>query len=192
MPDVDDFNIWQQESMHRKILKQFNTPKSQGGFRCDGFEEFPKMLYRAQRHPLGGKFYVALEKDEMSLDGNKVIVDAQAFNRTCQMIVETPEMEERAIKGGWRKSMGEAMQYVQDEELRLATEAAHRNYDDRNMGAKAKAQAEEIELKIHGHVAEIPEQRRVRKTLSPEHKAKLAAGRDKARAAKAGNPEPAV
>jgi len=180
----EDFNIWQQESMHAKILKQFNTPKSQGGFNRDGFEEYPKLLYMAQKHPLSNKFYVALAEDELSLDRTRVLVDAQQFNRSCQMTVDSPEMEERAIKGGWRKSQGEAMQYREDESLIQATLSAHKNYEDRNMSERAKEESEAYERVTPGHVAEIPEQPRMRKPLTEEQKQNRRASLAKARAAR--------
>lgn len=180
----EEFSIWQKESMHRKILRQFNTPKSQGGERGEPGQEYPKMLYKAQRHPLGGRFYVFLDKDELSLDGKTVIVDAQAFNRTCQITVDTRELEERVKRDGWRKSMAEAMEYVGDSQEKSAIDAAHQNYLDRGMSEKALKEKEAYELTVPGHVASIPEKPRQRKPMSAETKAKLAASLAKAREAK--------
>lgn len=176
-----DFSIWQEESTHAKILKQFNTPKSQGGFRCNGFEEFPKLLYMARPHPISGRYYVALEADELSLDRTRTLVEAQQFNRSCQLLVETPEMEERALRDGWRKSQAEAMEYREQFVEKQAIAAAERNYDDRRMSEKAAAEAKAIEEKIHGHVPEIPAQPTEKKPTDPAKVDRMA----KARAAKA-------
>lgn len=156
--NIPDFNIWQQESNHAKVLRQFNTPKSQGGYRCDGHEEYPRMLYMARPHPISKRYYVALDADEMSLDRTRVLVDAGQFNRSCQLLVESPEKEERAIREGWRKSQAEAMEYRDQFVERQAISAAERNFDDRHLSKKAAAEAKAIEEKIHGHVAEIPAQ----------------------------------
>lgn len=160
---AEDFNIWSAESMHAKILKQFNTPKSQGGFRCDGFEPYPKMLYKANRHPQGGKYYVSLAEDELSLDRTRVLVDAQAFNRQCQLTVEDAEKEARAKKDGWCTSQAEALQWREDQDKRDAHAAAHRNYEDRNLSEKALAESKAREEASPVHMGEIPEQPRKRR-----------------------------
>lgn len=172
---MDEFNIWQQETMHSKILKQFNTPKRDGGFNANGFEEYPKMLYKAREHPLSHKFYVALEADELSLDRTRVIVDAQAFNRSCQMEVKDKEMEERAIREGWSKSQLEALHRHEVDILKLAKEAAHRNYDDRNLSEQAKVEAQRVEDSTPGQVAEVPEAPRRRRGRPPKKIATTAA-----------------
>ena len=186
----DEFNLWRDESSHAKILKQFNTPKSQGGYNCDGFEEYPKLLYKASRHPISRRYYVALAEDELSLDRTRVLVDAQMFNRSCQLTVSGPEMEEKAIKDGWRKSQAEAIELVKDYELRDATLAAHRNYEDQGMSEKALAESEAYQRVTPGHVAEIPEQPRMRKPLTEEQLQNRRASLAKARAARGKKGQP--
>jgi hypothetical protein len=155
--DIEEFNIWKSERGHMKALAKANARISQGGTHADGFQEFPKMLYRAKKHPFGGKFYVSLDEDELSPDRTRVLVDAQAFNRQCQMTVEDAEKEARAREDGWRPSQAEAVQYRLDEDKREAHEAAARNHADRNMSEKALTEAKRVEEATPTHMGEIPQ-----------------------------------
>lgn len=151
------FNIWESETFHAKELAKWNTPKRQGGYGANGFEEFPKMLYMARKHPITGKFVVAIDTDELSLDRTRILLDAQAFTKTCQFEVKGPEEESKAIRNGWRRSMAEAMAEHEDVVLTAATAAAHQNYLDRNMSEGAKAEKDRFEASTPEHVSDIPE-----------------------------------
>jgi hypothetical protein len=176
---------WPEESHYAKEMKRWDAPKREGGMNRNGFEPYPKMLYRTQPHPQSGRHEISMDKDIISLDKTVVLVDAQAFNNSCQLIVHRAEEEENAKRDGWRESQAEAVQFHLDELDRMAREAAHRNHDDRNLSEKAKAEARAIEEKIPGHVAEIPEQPRVKRSLSPEALQSKRDAMAKAREAKA-------
>jgi hypothetical protein len=149
---------WSDESYFKKEMKRWDAPKREGGMNRDGFERFPMMVYKPQPNPLSGKYEVAISQDVISLDKTVVLLDAEAFNTSCQMVVGNEEELDRAKRGGWRES--EAMKYHEDELTRLATEAAHRNHDDRNMSEAAKAEAKKVEDSTPSQVAEIKEKRR--------------------------------
>jgi len=182
---------WSDDSYFKKEMKRWDAPKREGGENRNGYLEFPKMLYKTQPHPISGKHEVAIDKDVISLDKTTVILDSQAFNNSCQTIVNNADEEDRYKREGWRNSQAEAVQYHLDELNRLATEAAYTNSDDARMSEKALAEKDRYERSVPGHVAEVPEARKVRKPMSEEHKAALRAGKEKARAAKAGT-EPAA
>lgn len=162
-PEIEPFDIWKSERGHVNALRAANARKSQGGTHADGFEEFPKMLYKAKPHPISNRYYVSLAEDELSLDRTRVLVDAQAFNRQCQLTVEDAEKEARAKKDGWCTSQAEAMLAVEAREKRDAHAAAHRNYEDRNLSEKALAESKRVEETSPGHLGEIPEQPKKRR-----------------------------
>jgi hypothetical protein len=164
---------WSDDSFYKKEINRWNAPKREGGMNRNGFERFPMMLYHTQEHPISHRHEVAIAEDVISLDKTRVILDAQAFNSSCQMTVNNEEELERAKRDGWCESQAEAVAWREQWVARLATEAAHRNYDDRNMSDKAKAEAEKAELAIPGHVAEIPE--RPRRKPGPKPKSQTAA-----------------
>lgn len=152
--------IWAEESFYAKEMKRWDAPKREGGMNRNGYEPFPRMLYKPQPHPMSGKYEVAIAEDIISLDKTRVILDSQAFNASCQMIVGNEEEFDRAKRNGWRETQTEAMEHHEGELSRLATEAAHRNHDDRNMSEPAKAEAQLVEDSTASHVAEIKEKRR--------------------------------
>lgn len=156
-PEIERFDIWKSERGHMNALKQANATLSQGGTHAEGFQEFPKMLYRASKHPISKRYYVALDEDELSLDRTRVLVDAQAFNRQCQLTVEDAEKEARAKKDGWCTSQAEALQWREDQDKRDAHAAAHRNYEDRNLSEKALAESKAVEEASPVHLGEIPQ-----------------------------------
>lgn len=147
---------WSPESFYAKEMARWNAPKREGGMNRNGHEEFPRMLYKPQPNPLSGKYEVAIDRDVISLDKTVVLLDAQAFNTSCQLVVSNEEELHRAKRDGWRESQAEAMKYHEDELSRLATEAAHRNHDDRNMSEAAKAEAQVVEDSTPSQVGEIP------------------------------------
>lgn len=160
---------WSEESQFKKEMRKWNTPKRDGGMNCNGFEKYPQMLYKAQKNPLSGKMEVAIAADVVSLDGTIVILSAEQFNASCQLLVNSDGELDKAKDGGWRESQAEAMAFLEALDLAVATAAAERNYSDRNLSEKAKAEATEIESKLPGHVAEIPRtKRRYTRKVKPQ------------------------
>jgi hypothetical protein len=177
--------LWPEESNYVKEHRKWDAPKRAGGMNRDGHEEYPKMLYRAQPHPISGRHEVSMDRDVISLDQTRVLVDAEAFNNSCQTIVKSEEEEERYKREGWSNSRKEAMEYHLGSLDRLAKEAALLNSDDHRMSERALAEKLAYEKSTPHHVAEVPESRRVRKPMSPEAKARASESLAKARAAKA-------
>lgn len=165
---------WSEDSFKRKEERKWNTPKSQGGMRCDGYEEFPRMLYKARENPLSGKFDVLLTRDIVSADRTTVLLSAEQFNAACQQTVNDQIEYNRAHADGWRDSPREAMEYHEGVETQNMVNAAVRAHDDRNMSDKAKAEAAKVEASTPGQVPEIPTADKRRESLEKARAAKAA------------------
>lgn len=152
--------LWSEDSLHTKERKKWDTPKRLGGMRCDGYEAYPRMLYRAQPNPLSGVYEVGATRDVLSKDKTVVIFNAEEFSRTCQHIVNNESEHARAREQGWRDTPQEAIAYHNGSETEALVEAAKRAYADRNMGEKAKAEADAYEASTDKQVPEIPEGRK--------------------------------
>jgi hypothetical protein len=150
---------WSDESSYKKEMKRWDRKKREGGMNADGFEPFPRMLYKAQRHPLSNKYEVAVDRDVISADKTLVIFDHEQFNTSCQLIVNDQREYDQAKAEGWRDSQKEAMAYREGLEQDMARAAAERNWEDRNMSEAAKAESAAYESTTAEHVGEIPEAR---------------------------------
>ena len=146
---------WSSESNYMKELTKWNTPRRNGGFGPNGHEEFPRMLYKAQRHPMSNKWEVALPRDVISADRTVVVLDAEQFNATCQKTVRNQEEYDRALADGYRKTHAEALDYAEGREQEKAVEAAVRAFEDSKLSEKAQAEAAVREGTGGEHVPEI-------------------------------------
>lgn len=138
----------------------------------------PRMLYKARHRP-DGKRSCGEVLD--SLCGGQ---SAEQWSRQCQLTVRDESEMIRALENGWRKTPAEALELLKEKDNAVQDATAERHYKDLRMSEPAQREAAAADLTTLKHLPEIPEKPRVKKQLSPEHKAKLAAGRDKAREAK--------
>ena len=152
--------LWSEDSFKRKEEKKWDTPKREGGMRCDGYEPYPRMLYRAMENPISGKTEVNLTKDVLSGDRTVVLLSAEQFNASCQTIVNDEREYQRAKADGWRDSPKEAIEYHNGTETEKLVASAVRAHEDRNMSEAAKAEAAKYEAATPDHVPEIPESRK--------------------------------
>jgi hypothetical protein len=107
------------------------------GMRPNGYRPYPAMMYKAlQKNPW--KFESQIAASE----------------------VEQRNLESRGFVGGGQGAAAEAFDAQQ---LEIAKIAAARNYEDRNMGERAKAESNAVEQASSAHVAAIPE-KKFRKT----------------------------
>ena len=166
---------WSPESQFVKIQRLWNTPKRQGGMNRDGYEEYPRMLYKAQLNPISNRMEVNLTRDVMSADRKDVLLSAENFNNSCQMTVNSDAEVEKYARDGWRKSQAEAMQFVRDLEAFVAEAAANRNYTDRNASDAAKREIAAAEASTHKNLAEIPEAPRLKRKYTRKIKPEAAA-----------------
>jgi hypothetical protein len=166
--------LWSEDSFHVKERKKWDTPKSIGGMKCNGYEPYPKMLYKAQQNPLSGKFEVGATRDVLSTDRTVVIFNAEQFSTSCQLIVNDEREEARAKAEGWRNSPKAALDYHEGKETESLVAAAVRAHEDRNMSDAAKAEAAAVEAATDGQVAEIPTADKRRESLEKARAAKAA------------------
>jgi len=131
------------ESELGKEMAKWNKPYK--------YEPFPKMLYKAQRLPNG---HVSVAETDDGIFGGQP-GSAETFSTTCQMTVQDETELTRAIEMGWRDNPNGAMEFFEEKEKALAASAAHRAYEDRNMGEKATAEASAADAETAVHVAEV-------------------------------------
>lgn len=127
------------------------------------YRPYPKMLYRAQ-HYNGKASCMATVADQGEYkdyrEYERAVEMADRFTAKCQRVVGSEEERARAMEDGWRESPQEAIDYLIARDAAVGKEAAHRNYDDRNMSELAKREIAAAEAASDGqHVAEIPRAR---------------------------------
>lgn len=123
------------------------------------YKPYPKMVYRAQQRPDGR---VSVGEGSDSQCGGQP-GSAEAFTRTCQHIVSSEGEHREMSARGWSDTPQEALARHEELERMVADAAAHRAHDDRNMGARAKVEADEAEAATAVHVAEVPQKKLARK-----------------------------
>lgn len=111
--------------------------QSEGGKAGQGFEPYPKMLFRAVR-----------------ADGGPRIAG--------QLVVDSEREEKYQKTLGWHDGQKEAIQAIRDEDTEFARLAANRAHNERLMSDKAKAEARAIDESTIQHQPTIPEQSRPR------------------------------
>ncbi len=150
---------------------------------------FPKMLYKAEHRPDGKRSVHEIEDSLFPVQGEKGRIiqagAAEQWSRRCQLTVYNETEMSRAMESGWRKTPKEALEFLESRDNAIANETAERHYKDARMSPQAQAEASSKDQETLKHLPEIPEARLVKKQLSPEHKAAMAAGREAARAKKA-------
>jgi len=142
--------------------------------------QLPRMLFKASHRP-DGKRSVGEVLD--SLFGGSTGA-AEQWSRRCQLTVYNETELSRALESGWRKTPQEALDLLKAQDNAMENLTAERHYKDARMSEPAQREAAAADQETLKHLPEIPEKPRQRKVLSAEHKAKLAAGRDRAREAK--------
>jgi len=112
---------------------RWDRPKSQGGMRCDGFEEYPKSMFRAGRPD----------------HGNIKITES------CS--VGSAHEEARQYDDGWRPTQQAAIDLVKARDQEIAELAAERHYVERSMSPAAQREAAAVDEATVYHVPAIPE-----------------------------------
>jgi len=155
-----------EETKERARHEQFHSEWTIGGLQPGNpyvYRQYPMMLFQARQVPGNGRWAVALEppsrhgfRDHM--DWDMACSHAASFTASCQRTVNNEAEHKRAREEGWRDSQGEALEFRAALDKMIGDEAAARNYRDRNMSEKAKAESDAIQAETFGHVPSIPEQ----------------------------------
>ena len=165
------------ESEIGKELARWNTPRNQVvpgtngefGKKNVGYERYPAMLYLA-RQQRNGQYAVTVPMPspadyQTDLNGQQYLraeQQALAFNESCQRTVRNDTEFEQAVREGWRKTPGEAMDFRKSLEDAVSTAAAERAYQDRRMSPAAQAEMAAAEADTHEHVLDVPAPKRTR------------------------------
>lgn len=145
---------------YAKELARWNTPKRFGGEGPNGFEEFPKMLYKAQVRANGQAVCLAPAvspygwRDAAEYD--RACLEAEQFTRTCQLIVQNGDEQDRARSQGWANSPTDAMKVYQASLDALSTAAAEERHRVARMGEVAQREFDAADAATHAHIADVP------------------------------------
>lgn len=121
------------------------------------YAEFPRMMFKALKRP-DGRVSVGEAEDEAGrAPWGGQFGFAEAFTKRCQRTVLTEDEKKAALNDGWRLTQPEALEYFEKLEQERGNVAAHRHHEDRNLGERAKAEAEAADAATSEHLAAIPE-----------------------------------
>lgn len=169
---------WPIESAYGKEIARWNTPRNRyledsngellkdlngspiRGENCVGYEEYPRLLYRAQRLPNGQPSVGEIPPhpgygrvDYQEYEQQIAFVDQ--FNRGCWREVKS-EKEERIAKGqGWCRTTQEALDLYEREQQAIARAAAEAEYAVRRMSPAAQAEWREAQDASSEHVVDV-------------------------------------
>lgn len=160
--------------------EQHHTVKTLGGLTPGNpyvYRPYPAMLYKAEQIPTNGKWATSMAPPpnfgfNTSEDWDRACQQAAHFTRGCQLIVNDATEHKRMREEGWRDTPQEAMEFLEKLEKAVGDAAAERNWQDRNMGEKAREESDQIQADTFGHVPSIPEQPIKRRGRKPGSKNK--------------------
>lgn len=121
---------------YEKETHKWDTPKRLGGMGPDGYEAFPKMVYKAHRRENGK--VMCLDMDTLYAGDMNVVAKAEAFNRTCQLIVQSEGELDRARNTGWCDSPASAVADIEKHAQAIAQAAAEAAYSVQRMSDLAQ------------------------------------------------------
>ncbi|HYX82165.1 MAG TPA: hypothetical protein VE714_07220 [Gemmatimonadales bacterium] len=147
------------ESDLGKELAKWDTPRSQGGMRPDGYEPYPKMLYKAHTRD-NGKVQcmepVPVPSQFLTMEAYQhALAVHETFTRSCQLIVRSEAEHARATREGWRDSPTEAVAHVEALAREIADAAAEANFHAARMSDKAQREFKEANEATHEHVTDV-------------------------------------
>jgi hypothetical protein len=126
------------------------------------YRPFPKMVYKAELWQGKPVCMAAVDANAYINPSEQLRAEeaARAFSERCQRTVNDQMEYQRAMEAGFRESPTEAVEYLEAKQRAIADAAAERNYADRNMGDKARAEAAaEVKRAFNEdgqHAAEVP------------------------------------
>jgi len=143
-------------------LAKWDTPRSLGGYRPDGYEPYPKMLYRAIRREDGVVVCTDIDPKTGAMYGGT----------TC--VVEDRLEHERATRQGWRDDPQAALAHFEAERQDVAQAAAEEAFRVQRMSTKAKDEFQALETSDQiEHVTEVPAPRRKARPVKRSHHKKI-------------------
>lgn len=157
------------ESEYMKEMKKWDTPKRLGGMAPDGFEAFPKMVFKAFRDENGK----ARCGHPLAATGD---AEAMSFTNKCQMTVNNADEYNRAMNAGWSDGPDEALEALEAQQQDIARAVAEGKHGARRMTEKAEREFDAAQAESEDHVPDIPVP-----AVSPADKKRAKAAADKKR-----------
>lgn len=125
------------------------------------FRPYPRMLYRAMPWRSTGKLMTSAPPvspfgwTDPNLYQN-ALIEADAFNRSCQRIVPNESAHALAAGQGWCLSQAEALEQAEREHAAIGQAAAEELYKaQHSMGEKARAEFERAYEASDVHIADV-------------------------------------
>jgi hypothetical protein len=141
-----------------KEMDRWDRPKRMGGMNADGYEPFPKMVYKAHQME-NGKPAVFDMAAIYGTDLNQV-TRAEAFNKRCELTVNSQTELDRAVGEGWRSSPKEALEYYESLQQDIAKAAAEAAYAVQRMTDKAQREYKAADEASEHPVTDVPAPKR--------------------------------
>jgi len=138
------------ESELGKELAKWDAPKREGGMRCDGYEPYPALVYKADRYPGNGKVMCM-----HPLVGTGDVV-ADAFSARCYKEVKNGEEHERAAREGWKNTQREAVEAFEKAATAEADAAANAAYHAARMSERAQQEFADAQDAAEFHAPDPP------------------------------------
>ena len=172
-----------------KRLREWDTPRTRlvdenalpgdpwherYGRRAPGYEEYPRMLYKAQPTRTGKVECMLPPPDPMGYETqpeyDRAVRDVEQFNKRCQLVVNDESQFRRAFTDGWRTSIADALSQYEQQQREIGDEAARRAFRDQRLSAKAQAEIEAAEAETHEHLPSMPVKKRgpYRRKVTPK------------------------
>ena len=128
------------ESELGKELQRWETPKRQGGMNANGYEPFPKMVYKA-----------------IERQGRAIVNDPtdESVGAQCQHTAMNEAEYERLKRQGWSDHPLEALEAWEAERQRWANEAANANYHAQRMTQNAQREYQAAQDATAEHVVDV-------------------------------------
>jgi len=124
------------------------------------FQEYPKMLFRAVKHPKTGQTVcIETPPNPMLYDNpqayERACAATEQLNRDCCKTVLDDVAERNAKNEGWRNSPAEALIAHEERMCAIAEETARRHYSDRSMSPEAQAEAARVDDSTEHQVPDV-------------------------------------
>lgn len=165
------------ESAYAKELARWNTPRNQfvknpdgtssdvRGMGAIGIEPFPRMVYKAHKRENGK---VMCGDNPMMYRDERLQLEAEAFSRSCQLIVRSEGEYARALSDGWRDTPNAALEHYEALEHEIFTAAAEAAHAASRMSEKARAEFDAADKTTHEQVTDVKGSKRGPKAVTAQ------------------------
>jgi len=164
-------------SAYAQELKKWNTPKRYGGMNVDGYEEYPRTLYKAidfgtgkaEVHRMPPPRWAYPSGTEGDKQWDLACLNAEQITKQCQATVHNDTEKANYLSRGWTLTQDEALEAYEKQQQTIGDAAAERVFRDQRMSEKARAEADAADKATHAHVPDVPapKKRRGRKPKAP-------------------------